>query len=235
MRARRIADPEGERLRVNTYRLANDAKVKARKKVSYDLADPIVRKEKGRAYYEANKEALAVRQRAYAVKNAVTVAAGHAAYYRQNKARLIAHGAAYNKTNPDVRKRAQSNYSEKNRVSISAKGAAYRRANPEKNFERGRKWRLANNALVNSYGIQRRGMRLKRTLLHDAELLGLVVREGYDVALLREAATGIKWELDHTVPLQSKLVSGLHNEHNLQVITRFENRSKSNRHWPDMP
>jgi hypothetical protein len=52
------------------------------------------------------------------------------------------------------------------------------------------------------------------------------IAEHYRNAARLTVATGVKWVVDHIVPLRSKLVSGLHNEHNLQVMTDAENRAK---------
>ncbi len=41
--------------------------------------------------------------------------------------------------------------------------------------------------------------------------------------------TGIQYEVDHIIPLQGEMVSGLHVHNNLQILTRSKNRSKQNK------
>lgn len=61
------------------------------------------------------------------------------------------------------------------------------------------------------------------------------IAEAYDLARRRTEATGIKWNVDHIVPLKSPLVCGLHVEHNLRVIPATVNQQKKNVWWPEMP
>jgi 5-methylcytosine-specific restriction endonuclease McrA len=61
------------------------------------------------------------------------------------------------------------------------------------------------------------------------------IREIYELAQLRTKATGILHEVDHIVPITHKLVCGLHCEQNMQIISSVANKTKLNRHWPNMP
>lgn len=49
-------------------------------------------------------------------------------------------------------------------------------------------------------------------------------------ATLRKS-TGIRYEVDHIIPLQGEFVSGLHVASNLQILTKTENLKKNNK-WP---
>lgn len=61
------------------------------------------------------------------------------------------------------------------------------------------------------------------------------ILKAYRLARLYTGFTGVKWHVDHIVPLNSPLVCGLHVHTNLQVIPASTNMDKRNLSWPDKP
>jgi len=47
--------------------------------------------------------------------------------------------------------------------------------------------------------------------------------------------TGERWSFDHSVPINSPLVCGLHYHKNIELMLAVPNSVKGNHHWPDMP
>lgn len=90
-------------------------------------------------------------------------------------------------------------------------------------------------AVYQFHNKRRRAARLHAFSPYDKEFFDLLEKEAYSLCKLRKALTGVGFEVDHVIPLRSKLVCGLHNEFNLRVITSFANNRKGNRYWPDMP
>ena len=87
----------------------------------------------------------------------------------------------------------------------------------------------ANKSKLNAKTRRRQAMIINRTPAWvDSEELWLI-KEAYALAELRTNLFGFSWHVDHIVPLQGKLVSGLHTISNLQVIPAIENIRKHNR------
>jgi hypothetical protein len=78
----------------------------------------------------------------------------------------------------------------------------------------------------NAHSGKRRAALIQRTpqWLADDDLW--VIEQAYELAVLRTKMFGFNWHVDHIIPLQGKLVSGLHAPNNLQVIPGKENLAK---------
>jgi len=75
---------------------------------------------------------------------------------------------------------------------------------------------------------KRRAAKLLRTPNWLTEQDYKEIQNFYVQAKKQEQQTGIKYHVDHIIPLQGRLVSGLHIPTNLQILTQETNLSKSN-------
>ena len=142
-----------------------------------------------------------------------------------------------NKFNKDARamdniqpkcKDCDSSYAEHNKKEIQLKSKVYREKNKEKLNAGKAKWKVENKDKVNNNCAKRRADKIQRTPAWLTKEDDFFFEEIYSLAQLRTELTDIKWHVDHIIPLQGKLVSGLHVPSNLQVITAKENLAKSN-------
>ena len=104
--------------------------------------------------------------------------------------------------------------------------AAQRAANPEKFREYKAQWGRNNPGKNLAYWHVRHAAKL-RAIPAWADLAKI------DRIYARVAKLGKT--VDHIVPLQSKIVCGLHCEFNLRPLSESRNKAKGNRHWPNMP
>jgi hypothetical protein len=107
--------------------------------------------------------------------------------------------SAFWKANPDVKKTCDQNYASKNKSKLVAKAGKHRAS------------------------------RIKRTPTWLTADDRWMIEQAYELAALRTKLFGFQWHVDHVIPLQGKLVSGLHVPHNMQIIPARDNRNKSNR------
>jgi len=150
----------------------------------------------------------------------------------KNKRRTAVYMAEYRKKNFARLKEQTLAYRLKHPEKTAADAAAYRSANKEKYKAMFSAWTKANAAYCQARNAAREATKLKATPAWADEFF---IEEIYDLATRRTKATGIKWSVDHIVPLRSKIVCGLHVPDNLRVIPSSANFSKGNRHWPQMP
>jgi hypothetical protein len=106
-----------------------------------------------------------------------------------------------------------------------SKKAGWMQENRERAVEYSRNYQVNNPGKIAATVAARKAEKLKRTPLWvDEEAIEKI----YVEARKRSRETGVPHEVDHVIPLQGDLVSGLHVQGNLQIITAKLNQHKHN-------
>lgn len=115
---------------------------------------------------------------------------------------------------------------------ISLNALQWQAKNKERSYNNIKKWNKTDKgrAAGNFYSAKRKIAKEKRTPSWLSEDDWWMIEQAYKLAVLREQMTGIKWHVDHVVPLRGKTVSGLHVPWNLQVIPATDNIKKGNKY-----
>lgn len=173
-----------------------------------------LKKAKDAQYYVAHKNQIRARVKAYAEANKEKVAAAHKVRALRDREAWYAAAKIWLAKHPEKQKQY---------------GARYYAKYPEKAKAAGIAWRRANSAKNCAITARRYAAKLKRTPKWVGPEEKWLIQEAYALAALRTKMLGFSWHVDHVIPLQGKLVSGLHVPLNLRVIPGVDNIKKGNR------
>ena len=153
---------------------------------------------------------------------------GHVAERTTSNGCCLACNAEHKQRTKAHRAEVWATYRERNHEQLKGKWKAHRDANKDSRREYHKEWCKTNPSKYTEYNAKRRAAKLQRTPSWLTELDEFLLSETYQHSQDLTKATGIQHHVDHIIPLQGELVSGLHIPSNLQVITEHENCSKSN-------
>ena len=151
------------------------------------------------------------------------------AYREKNKAEAYQRVKEWRAANPEKWKEQNKRYAKRYQDLISAKSLRWKKANPERTAEIARKTRQKCKARILATKAKIRANKRNRTPIWVDKDHLWIIKEVYELAIIRTKHFGYSWHVDHTVPLNGKLVSGLHVIENLQVIPGVENLLKNNK------
>ncbi len=155
---------------------------------------------------------------------------------------------AWKLANPEKVKEQNKRYAEKHPEALKAKALRhkaknieairtrdkefskiYRGANKEKVAASKRKYAQENKHIINAAVARRKASKLQRTPIWLTDFDKLKIKCIYSIAAMLTRGNKEPWHVDHILPLQGNLVSGLHVPSNMQVMLGVENVSKKNR------
>ena len=152
------------------------------------------------------------------------------AWAQNNRERKTASNKAYYEKNKEKKNATRKVWAAKNKEKLAAQAKAWRQANRKLLCAFSKAWKEANPVKVRADKAKRRAAKLQRTVSWSNKKL---IEGLYEQARKLSEATGELYHVDHIVPLQGELVSGLHVETNLQVLLAQDNLSKSNKFQPE--
>lgn len=181
-------------------------------------------------------ECLAARRREYmrewSEKNPEAKKQRAAEWYQKNREEVIERVRANYYKDVDASRQRGRDYAAENRQEARDRTKAWVQNNPEKKKAADLKWKKENRHIDHSLKAKYRAARRQACppWVDDEHMAR--IHEIYRLRREISDRTGVVHEVDHIVPLQGKIVCGLHVWWNLRVIPREENNRRP-RIWSD--
>ena len=151
-------------------------------------------------------------------------------YWLENKASESTRIKSWKLENKEKLKQQAKEYNETNKEKIAIQKQEYYLRTKESRALYAKKYAMNNPHVINKTTAKRKAAKLDRTPLWLTEDDLWVINEIYELAAIRTGLYGFSWHVDHIIPLQGRLVSGLHVPSNMQVIPATENHRKNNKY-----
>lgn len=187
--------------------------------------------DKFKAWVENNRQKLRDYSKKWSKANPEKVKEIFAKWASRNKEKLNKKSLAWAKAHPKYVNAQSAKWRKANPEKVKSMKDAWYAANKEKHAATLKAWAQKNKHVVAASASKRRATKHHAQVAWRNEFF---ISEIYHLAKLRTESLGIRCHVDHIVPLQSKVVCGLHNEFNLRVIQQRANLVKGNRVWPQM-
>jgi hypothetical protein len=132
----------------------------------------------------------------------------------------------YRQEHPDRVKKSKAEYYQRHKDKVDAQITAWREQNKQTVLDYQKRDYQKNKPRYFAQAAKRRTLHKRHTpSWYEKELVTSVYQKAAEYG----------FAVDHVVPINNPLVCGLHCWANLQLLDPSINKSKGNRHWPDMP
>lgn len=176
----------------------------------------IVKERNKELHRPKDKEKVKQYNKKYSLQNKIRNKERRKIYTKNNIEKIKSYAKIYNKSEEQI---------QKNKVRCKN----YTKNNKEKKKMMDKNYRKNNKGMINALSAKYRNLKLNATPKWLTKEHHKQIKNIYKESIKLQQLDNIPRDVDHIIPIQSKLVCGLHVPWNLQILTRKDNQIKKNK------